>query len=558
MKLSDKRILIPASVLAVVAVAVISFLVGKNASKETDKEDLLETIHSLQVEERDAAIVKRVSQQMEDIAYQQKAISDKQRDRAEEQSKLAIQMRDKAEVESRAAREAEGQAKLYAKEAEKSAREADGQREIAISHQKMAEEQRDQANYAKSITDTLSYRTLGRTLGNLSVTQHETGNTEIANLLAYASWYYLDKYKGNTYLSESFKALSLSADAKKSSTMHKGGAVTTLIPMSDASCIAVSDYGEIELIKSIGSAGQVLFQDNTYDFRDACLVKDNVYALSIHGQLVIISLTGMQKKAKVVELNSESYVKIIKFNEKTLLFAGRKSIQWYSISNGSMSQPMTLPKTLSTIVKHGNTISLFYTDGTCAGIDASGKITPKKSLTKGVVTAAYYDTASGCLYLGHKNGDIDMINKYQRKIFTLSNHISQVTNIVVLGKILVSSAYDKTIAIWNMPMITFQNGRTLDEEMNAANAKQATQMDKKGTSSEWLTPVEYKFEGWPLVLSRISSTEVLIGTSNGMIQKMNISVPTLSNSLKNKLHRNFTNEEWNHYVGTNIPFTKFK
>lgn len=188
MKLSDKRILIPASVLAVVAVAVISFLVGKNASKETDKEDLLETIHSLQVEERDAAIVKRVSQQMEDIAYQQKAISDKQRDRAEEQSKLAIQMRDKAEVESRAAREAEGQAKLYAKEAEKSAREADGQREIAISHQKMAEEQRDQANYAKSITDTLSYRTLGRTLGNLSVTQHETGNTEIANLLAYASW----------------------------------------------------------------------------------------------------------------------------------------------------------------------------------------------------------------------------------------------------------------------------------------------------------------------------------------------------------------------------------
>lgn len=558
MKLSDKRIQIPALVLAFVAIAAISFQIGKNTSKDTDNEELLETIHSMQVEERDAAIVKRVSQQMEDIAYQQKAISDKQRDRAEEQSKLAIQMRDKAEMESRAAREAEGQAKLYAKEAEKSAREADDQRRIAISHQKMAEEQRDQANYAKSITDTLSYRTLGRTLGNLSITQHETGNAEIANLLAYASWYYLDRYKGNTYLSESFKALSHSADTKKSSSMHKGGAVTTLIPMSDGSCIAVSDYGEIKLIKSIGSAGQILFQDNTFDFRDACLVKDNVYALSIHGQLVVTSLTGMQKKAKIVELHPDSYIKILKFNEKTLLFAGRKSLRWYSISNGTMTQPMTLSKGLSTIVKHGNTFSLFYTDGSCAGIDASGKITPKKNMTEGVVTAAYYDTASGCLYLGKKNGDIDMINKYQRKVYTLSNHISQVTSLAVFGKILVSGAYDKTVAIWNLPMINFQNGRTLDEEMNAPNAKQTRQMNKEGTSSEWLTPVEYKFEGWPLVLSRISSTEVLIGTSNGMIQKMNISVPTLSNNLKKKLHRNFTNEEWNHYIGTNIPFTKFK
>ena len=223
-----------------------------------------------------------------------------------------------------------------------------------------------------------------------------------------------------------------------------------------------------------------------------------------------------------------------------------------------MSKPISLPKPLSTIVKHGNDITLFYTDGSCGGIDASGNVTSKKRITKGVVTAAYYDSASGCLYLGQKNGDIEMINKYQRKIYTFSNHISKVANIVVLGKILVSSAYDKTVALWNMPMITFPTGRTLDEEINAANAKPATQASKKGTSTEWLTPVDYKFEGWPLALARISSTEVLIGTSNGVIQKINISVPSLSHSLKNKLHRNFTNEEWNHYVGTNIPFTKFK
>lgn len=558
MKLLDKKVLIPAAVLAVAVIAVISFLIGKNASESTDREELLENIHTLQVEERDAAIVKRVSQQMEAIAYQQKAISDKQRDRAEEQSKLAIQMRDKAEAESHAARQAENQAKQYAQEAEKSAREAESQRAIAISHQKMAEEQRDQANYAKSITDTLSFRTLGRTLGNLSITQHETGNGEIADLLAYTSWYYLNKYKGNTYLSESFKALSLAVDAKKSSFMHKRGAVTTLLPMADGRCIAVSDYGEIELIKSVGSAGQVLFHDNMFDFRDACIEKNNVYALSAHGQLVIISLTGLLKKAKIVNLQSDSYIKIVKVNERTLLLAGRKSMCWYNVNNGSKSKPMDLSKPLSAIIKHNKTISLFYADGSYAEMDVAGNITPKKPLTKGVVTAAYYDTASGCLYLGYKNGDIGVINKYQRNIITLSAHISQVSSVVALGNILVSSAYDKTVAIWNMSMVPYPSGMTFAEEINTAKVKQVKQQDKKGTSTEWLTPVEYKFEGWPLVLSRISPTEVLIGTSNGMVQKMNISVPVLSNSLKNKLHRNFTSEEWSHYVGTNIPFVKFK
>ena len=53
---------------------------------------MLEEMNRLEEAGKDAAIVKRVSQQMEDIAYQQKTISDRQRDRAEEQSILATRM----------------------------------------------------------------------------------------------------------------------------------------------------------------------------------------------------------------------------------------------------------------------------------------------------------------------------------------------------------------------------------------------------------------------------------------------------------------------------------
>ena len=95
--------------LAVIAgVAAVAYQTGRRQSRQ-ELAAVREEMDRLVAAEKDAAIVKRVSQQMEDIAYQQKAISDQQRDRAEEQSNLAIRNAARAEMESRAAREGTGQ-----------------------------------------------------------------------------------------------------------------------------------------------------------------------------------------------------------------------------------------------------------------------------------------------------------------------------------------------------------------------------------------------------------------------------------------------------------------
>ena len=69
-----------------------------------DRSDVIAKIREkLKAEEKDAAVTKRVSQQMEAIAYEQMNVSNIQRDRAEEQSRLAEANAARAEEQSRLA-----------------------------------------------------------------------------------------------------------------------------------------------------------------------------------------------------------------------------------------------------------------------------------------------------------------------------------------------------------------------------------------------------------------------------------------------------------------------
>ena len=146
-------------------VAAVAYHIGSRRS-QAELAVMQEEMDRLMAAEKDAAIVKRVSQQMEDIAYQQKAISDQQRDRAEEQSILATQSAARAEMESRAARAAEVKANAAADLAERERANAERQQEIAV-------EQRDEATHAKNVADTLNRPTQARTLAVSSMVRRE-------------------------------------------------------------------------------------------------------------------------------------------------------------------------------------------------------------------------------------------------------------------------------------------------------------------------------------------------------------------------------------------------
>ena len=540
--------------LAVIAgVATVSYLLGSRRSK-SEIAALQDEIGRLESAEKDAAIVKRVSQQMEDIAYQQKAISDQQRDRAEEQSVLATQNAARAEVESRAARQAELKANAAAQVAEQERANAEHQQEIAL-------EQRDEATHAKNVADTLSRRTQARTLAVSSQVRREAGEDEVADLLAYASWYFLKNNRGNQYYSDTFKSLTLATDGIARHKMRENGAVNAIasLPNNSEQCVAVTNYGEVEwLTATAGSEGRQissksLLFNSDYDFRDVVAERQKIYALSLKGPLCILDLKG---NLTTVQLADDNYFKLVKTGDR-LLIAGRHSLCWFS--DGKVSGRVELPRELSAIVEREGVFCLFYSDGSYAEMNAQGRIEQKVPLLSMPVTAAYYDSNLECLLLGVKDGTVYPVNKYNRVIETLAAHKAKCASITMLDAIVVSGGYDKSVFMWCMDNLLFETGLNFREEMETAEITSSRVVKADEIPTEWLVPVDYNFDGWTLsVCADSDGKSVWVGTSAGSVMFLNSSADDMAGQLYYKIDRNLTQQEWTRYVGVAIPYMEFK
>ena len=546
-------LLIALTALVVVAgVAMVAYRMGSKHSR-SELTALQEEMDRLLAAEKDAAIVKRVSQQMEDIAYQQKAISDQQRDRAEEQSVLATRNAARAEMESRAAREAESKANAAADVAERERANAERQQEIAL-------EQRDEANHAKNVADTLNRRTQARSLAASSLVRREANDPEVADLLAYASWYFLKNNRGNTYYSETFKSLTEATDGIPRYKFKENSSVNAIaqVPGSPGECVAVTNYGEVEWLRASGTSGDIritsqsLLFNSAYDFRDVTVQGGKIFALSHDGPLCELDFKG---KMTAVALPDDDYFKLIPSGDR-LLVAARRSLGWYA--GGALSGRVSLDKPLSTVVDRNGIICLFYADGSYAEMDAAGRITEKAPLLDEVVTAAFYDKSSGCLLLGVKDGTVYPVNKYNRVIETLAAHKSRCMSITMLDPVIITGGYDKKAFIGSMDNLMFESGLNFRGELEAESVGKRV-VNSKEIPTEWLVPVDYTFDGWTLsVCSDADGKSVWIGTSSGYVSLLNSSADDMAQQLNRKIKRNLTQQEWTRYVGVSIPYMTFK
>ena len=126
----------------------------------------------LQKQGETSELDRSVSEQMEDIAHGQQALSEERSREAIRQSEIAQAATLRSEAERRHALKAQAAAETSAAE--------------ALASYQMAERQRQKAEYARSVADTLNFISLGRTLGSQSYSIYQTGNTEVGNMLAYA------------------------------------------------------------------------------------------------------------------------------------------------------------------------------------------------------------------------------------------------------------------------------------------------------------------------------------------------------------------------------------
>ena len=549
-----KAILYSLIALAVLAgVATLAYSVGYNRSRK-ELASMQEEMLRLEEAGKEAAIVKRVSQQMEDIAYQQKAISDQQRDRAEQQSILANRNARIAEQESRAAHQAELKANAAAQVAQRERANAELQQEIAV-------EQRDEATHAKNVADTLNRRTQARSLAVSSLVRREAGDTELADLLAYASWYLLKHNRGNQFFSDTFKALTQATGGIARYRMRENGSVTAMAKVLDSpeQCVALTNYGEVELLSTSVENGirrivpKQLFFNPEYDFRDAKYLNGKIYAVSLKGPLCILDTKG---KCVEVSLPEDNYFKVLRAGGRILL-VGRRSLCWYA--DGKVSGHTRLPRNLSAVAEREGTVCLFYADGSYAEMDASGKVEEKTPLIHEVVTYVYYSKPMHCLLLGTKDGAVYPVNKYNRVMEVLAAHKSTCVDITMQGSNVVTGSYDKNVYIWNLDNLMFESGLTFREELEVAQVGARKPVSSREIPAEWLVPVDYTFDGWTLsVCGDMDGKSVWVGTSTGNIMLLNSSADDMAAKLQARLKRNMTQQEWARYVGVSIPYMTFK
>ncbi len=473
----------------------------------------------LREQEQRSAVDRRVSKQMEEIAIGQQSLSEERSQEAIRQSEIAKRMTILSEAERQKAIEAQSIAEESATE--------------AMSAYQMAERQRTQAEHAKLVADTLNYISLGRTLGSQSYSIYQAGDTELGNMLAYASYLYTNDYGGDLYAPSVFQALTQSAGSRRSWSIHNGS-ISHINILSDGSIITVSTYGEVFVhrMQSEKMVTNRLMSDKQYCFRDVFSAKGGKsYAISNTGYLVVFDEKRMSGKSPQV-ITVEGVDKPFSLQDmnggKQLLIIGENSVAMLDIATDKILGTRQLPYRIMYSGRRDYKPLLFDNRGSCHVVSSLDDITDEKTGVAGQVTAYASSKNEHLAAYGMYDGTIWLTDWHGKKR-KLVGHLSQVTKLKFNGKRLYSSSLDGKLLFW----------MTGDQQIKPITLFQ---------SASWLNDFIFTTD----------KNYIWTGEQNGTVTQYLISLPKIAQRLRRNVSRNFTQEEWNYYVGKGIPYQKMR
>ena len=160
-------------------------------------------------------------------------------------------------------------------------------------------------------------------------------------------------------------------------------------------------------------------------------------------------------------------------------------------------------------------------------IRALNKIVTKKTPIKGHVTAFASSKNQKYKVYGMDNGTIYIIDRYQ-KLHRLIGHQSRISKLKTNGYQLYSSSYDGTLNLW-------------------ITNSQKTEPVTLFSTNCWI--MDFTFDN--------AKQYLWTGDQRGNLTQMLIATDIMADKVKKKLVRNFTEDEWNYYIGKNVPRENF-
>lgn len=489
-------------------------LYQKYKDKELETEELKAQMARLTQREAESAVMRSINAQMEEIANQERRVSEEQRERAEQQRLVAEEMRNHAEVERQNAVEAEHRAIEASKVAEK--------------ERSIAERQRTVAEYQKRVADTLSYLTLAPQLGYVAMKQLEAGNNELANLLSYAACLFTTRYKGDIYTPSVYQSLLITSHSQHQWKKHKGWVSDiTFYTDNPNSFVTCSTYGELmeHTVSGDNVNTKVLVSDKQYDFRDISIIpgSNHIYVVSRKGHIVVV------RNGQINVINATAIAPLLEIEElgDQLLVFGKNAVARINPTKLQIEQIHPLAFNVVCVCREEGHPIMFDDKGQMYQVKAIDKYESSKVPFKGQVTTYVSSSQKGIKAYGMQDGSIWIAYK-NGKTQRLKGHRSRITAIRLNGWIVYSSSYDGHLNLW---------------KANEAKIEPITII----TTPSWI--VDFTFAS--------NLLQIWCGDHDGYLFRTVISVPQMINNLKGRLKRNLTQDEWNYYIGKNVPYETF-
>lgn len=325
-----------------------------------------------------------------------------------------------------------------------------------------------------------------------------------------------------------FEALTLCSESKKEWPEHDAPVSCISTYTKSNSWVTVSTYGEIlqHEIKGNSLKSKVLFSDKKFDFRHVYTDANgaNIYAISRHGYLY--TKTHNDERVIPVPVLTHPF-SIEAFTEGKLLIIGEDAIAEFDIKTNTITATKKLDFKAVTSGRYDYSPILFDNSGNMYIIRALNKIVTKKTPIKGHVTAFASSKNQKYEVYGMDNGTIYIIDRYQ-KLHRLIGHQSRISKLKTNGYQLYSSSYDGTLNLW-------------------ITNSQKTEPVTLFSTNCWI--MDFTFDN--------AKQYLWTGDQRGNLTQMLIATDIMADKVKKKLVRNFTEDEWNYYIGKNVPRENF-
>ncbi|TDB64012.1 WD40 repeat domain-containing protein [Arundinibacter roseus] len=543
------------SLLFLVISLVLRYDAEQSRKQSLEKEKLAMSERSRAEEQTKESISqKRIAEQQEMIAEQQRRLTEEQRSiavreqqlaqvkrlEAEVAKQVAVLERMKADTAQRIAVKQKDLAVLAKAEADLMRFQADSARRVAILSQKDAEEQRGKA--------------IARSVAIQSYQMADNAQDALPGLLAIQAYRFNVRNKGQADNPDIFRALSKATDSKTILRWHRD-IVRTLVPTGKADQYAsTGDDGTVKLWST-----NLDQQPTVQTFATAEKVAPSLRAIGIaadgasllagssRGMLYHWSTADPAALPKVVKAHAGVVTSIIvpKKSSQVITVGGDGTIRTWKLSANGLDSLQNLKSGIdifcARLTPDGKRLACGSSKGRVVIFDlANLDKEPETYNYYGFgtrVTALAFSPSGTNLITANSSGALYQWNFTKNKIDRIGlplsgRHTSSVNDIVFSpnGAFMATCSYDWTVHLWNYENI----------------------------SNRQIQPIVIDdYDTWVLGLAFSPDSKQLVACgADRTIRAWNIDPRDLYEQVVKKADRDMTVDEWNRFIGKDIPYEK--